>query len=91
MKTKTSTRTGVGPLKDGGVTVSENASMAEVLNRYFSTVFQQEDERTVPKAKAFNTKSQCRVVNFRPSIVKKPYASSNLIQPPDLTASGPEY
>ena len=71
MKTKTSTRTGVGPLKDGGVTVSENASMAEVLNRYFSTVFQQEDERTVPKAKAFNTKSQCRGVNFRPSIVKK--------------------
>ena len=71
MKTKTSTRTGVGPLKDGGVTVSENASMAEVLNRYFSTVFQQEDERTVPKAKAFNTKPQCRGVTFRPSIVKK--------------------
>jgi len=45
--------------------------MAEALNTYFGSVFQKENETTIPVAKERIVKSKCRGVNFRTSIVKK--------------------
>ena len=51
--------------------MTDSGEMAEELNKYFGSVFQQEEPQTVPEATKHPTKSTCRGVNFRPSIVKK--------------------
>ena len=50
IKQKTKSRSGVGPLKTtAGQTVKENKGMANVLNEFFSSVFNREDRNTVPE------------------------------------------
>ena len=85
IRSKTSTRTGVGPLKVDGRTLTDSREMAEALNEYFGSVFQAEDLLNVPKPKILPTKSKCSGVNFRPSIVKKMIRSlkSNSAPGPD--------
>ena len=48
MKSKTTNKETVGPLKDGDGTSSENARMAELLNTFFSSVFTSEDVDSRP-------------------------------------------
>ena len=71
IRSKTSTRTGVGPLNVEGKTVTDSGEMAEALNNYFGSVFQTENLGNVPKPTPIPTKSKCTGVNFRPSVVKK--------------------
>ncbi len=47
---RTKARTGVGPLKINGVTVSNDEEMAKELNNYFSEVFQEPDSAPPPQA-----------------------------------------
>ena len=71
MRSKTGNRVDVGPLKVDGTTVADSKGMADKLNEYFGSVFQQENVASVPKATEMITGSKCRGVNFRPSVVKK--------------------
>ena len=49
IKSKTKTRSGVGPLKNSvGKTLLEAGEMAEELNKYFSSVFTTEDLTSIP-------------------------------------------
>ena len=51
MKKRTSNRVGVGPLKNtSGKLVTDDQSMAEILNDFFCSVFTQEDSSNVPEA-----------------------------------------
>ena len=43
IKSKTSNKESVGPLKDGDSTTTENSRIAELLNSFFSSVFTSED------------------------------------------------
>ena len=52
VKKRTRTRQGVGPLKADGRTVTDDLEMAEVLNKFFSTVFTREDCSHIPAAAA---------------------------------------
>ena len=50
IKSKTKARTAIGPLKDEqGVLVSDETEIAEKLNKYFSSVFTEEDLATLPQ------------------------------------------
>ena len=57
VKSKTKSRTTIGPLiREGGVMVTENKDMAEILNKYFKSVFTREDLTHIPeKVKERNT------------------------------------
>ena len=49
MKTKTKSRVGVGPLKDeAGSRVSGDREMADLLNKFFASVFTREDTGRIP-------------------------------------------
>ena len=48
IKSKTKSRIGIGPLKDGGKIVSEDPAMAEILNKFFTSVFSEEDLQSLP-------------------------------------------
>ena len=48
LKSRTSNRVTVGPLKDGVEIVTDNNKMAEMLNGFFSSVFTQEDVSDIP-------------------------------------------
>ena len=51
MKKRTSNRVGVEPLKNtSGKLVTDDQSMAEILNDFFCSVFTQEDTSNVPEA-----------------------------------------
>ena len=71
IRSKTSTRTGVGPLNVGGKTVTNSGEMAEALIDYFGSVFQAKNLDNLPKPKPLPTKSKCSGVNFCSSVVKK--------------------
>ena len=52
VKNKTKTRSGIGPLKsDTSQVVSEEKDMAELLNRFFSSVFTREDSNNISEPK----------------------------------------
>ena len=48
MKQKTRSRPSIGPLKHGGVTVTDNKEMATLLNKCFGESFTREDSANVP-------------------------------------------
>ena len=53
VKTKTTSRAGVGPLKDQeGRMVNGDKEMAELLNSFFVSVFTREDTRDIPRPRA---------------------------------------
>jgi hypothetical protein len=55
VKKKTRSRSTIGPLKDSeNKTVSEDRGMAELLNKFFSSVFTREDIRNVPSAETMD-------------------------------------
>ena len=52
VKQKTKCRPSIGPLKHGGVTVTGNKEMAELLNTCFGEAFTKEDKQRVPEPEA---------------------------------------
>ena len=52
VKQKTKCRLSIGPLKHGGVTVTGNKEMAELLNTCFGEAFTKEDKQRVPEPEA---------------------------------------
>ena len=51
MKKKTKSRSTIGPLKDKeNRTITDDKEMAELLNKFFSSVFTREDVQNVPSA-----------------------------------------
>ena len=71
IRAKTKSRSDVGPLKSDGKSVTGSKEIADVLNKYFGSVFQPEEEGPVPEPKEYNSTARCGGVNFRPSLVKK--------------------
>ncbi len=50
LKQKTSTRTAVGPLRgEDNSVVTDSRGMAEILNKFFSSVFTEEGQEPVPE------------------------------------------
>lgn len=85
VRSKLRNRTGVGPLSVDGRPVVEEAEMAEALNSYFSSVFQEEDKNSVPLATDRKPTKKCPRIFFRPSAVKKVIQSLKT-----KTAPGPD-
>ena len=54
IKSKTSTKTTVGPLQDGNELISDNLKMANMLNQAFSKVFTNENLTTLPDCPSIN-------------------------------------
>ena len=50
LRSKTKSKTGVGPLKSNGEVISDEAQIAQLLNEYFCSVFKQEDTNNIPVA-----------------------------------------
>ena len=71
IRSRTKNKSGVGPLKVGDRTVTEEQEMAETLNGYFSSVFHQEEDEEVPQAELREARARCRNAQFRPSAIKK--------------------
>ena len=49
IKSKTSSRVNIGPLKVNGDLITDNSEMASALNTAFSSVFTAEDYTNIPK------------------------------------------
>ena len=73
MKKKTSNRVSVGPLKEGNELVTDNKKMAEMLNKWYCSVFTRENLQQIPEAEQlFTGDSPLNSVNFTPdSVLKK--------------------
>ena len=68
---KTKSRAGIGPIKKDGKTLVEDGLMAEALNEYFASVFQEEARGQGPKATPSKVRVSCSWVQFRPGLVKE--------------------
>ena len=71
VKSKTKTRVNVGPLKVNGENVSDNKSMATLLNDYFVSVFTREPTGPVPTPTSMPSRSVLDSMVFRTAEVKK--------------------
>ena len=71
IRSNTKTRPGIGPLRVDGKTLSDSDSMAEVLNNYFSSVFQPPDTSPPPVIPPRRPGASCKVPRFRPSRIKQ--------------------
>jgi hypothetical protein len=71
VKSKTKTRTGIGPLKmaDGSVT-ADNKLMAQRLNEYFSSVFSKENLANVPTKQRETNVDLEHIIFERPDVLK---------------------
>jgi Reverse transcriptase (RNA-dependent DNA polymerase) len=71
VKQKTKSRPGVGPLKDTrGKIIQDNGEMAELLNRYFSSVFTREDVANVPDPEPTGCREELKDVKITAKDVK---------------------
>eukprot|EP00745_Piridium_sociabile_P035972 TRINITY_DN63634_c0_g1_i2.p1 TRINITY_DN63634_c0_g1~~TRINITY_DN63634_c0_g1_i2.p1 ORF type:complete len:797 (-),score=144.14 TRINITY_DN63634_c0_g1_i2:185-2575(-) len=69
-RSKTKVKTGVSELKDiDGTTVSSDKSKAEILNKYFCTVFTQEDTDNVPNFEDRAFDNTLEEINITPELV----------------------
>ncbi len=71
IRSKTKSRSGVGPLKANGNIASEDKEMAEILNNYFGGVFQQVDPAQQPPLPPRKPGTRCKLPRFLPSKIKK--------------------
>ncbi len=71
MRGKTKNKAGIGPIKVDGQTLVEDGDMAEALNDYFASVFQEEDHGPAPQANPRRFRATCNWAKFRPSLVKE--------------------
>jgi hypothetical protein len=65
LKSKTSNRQSVGPLKVDGVVVTDDEKQVEILNQFFTSVFTKEDLANLPQLEPFPTENQLRTTPFR--------------------------
>ena len=86
IKSKTKSRTGVGPLKLGDVMVTDNDQMATILNNYFCGVFTREDVGNVPQIPTMPVGSFIETIVFDKNKVLE---KINKLKP--STAQGPDY
>ena len=63
LKSKTSNKQSIGPLKDGDQVVSDNTGMANLLNQFFGSVFTNENT-DIPDEPTYNIKSHLSDVQF---------------------------
>lgn len=72
VKSKTSTRTGIADLKnEDGTKTTSDGDKAELLNRFFSSVFTREDGGPVPEAPEFPLTEEILDLEFAVDDVKK--------------------
>ena len=57
LKSITSNRSSVGPIKEGNELISDDQKMCEILNTFFSSVFTKEDLNDLPQPRQFYTGS----------------------------------
>ena len=70
IKSKMKSRTGIGPLKSNGKTISDDKGMANILNSFFSSVFKKEDISNIPEFRKL-TENQMNNVVFTASEIRK--------------------
>jgi hypothetical protein len=69
VKSKTKSRTGIGPLKmENGSITSDSKEMAELLNKYFTSVFEKERLDNLP-AKQSETESRLNTIDITRELV----------------------
>ena len=72
MKKKTSNRVNVGPLRDGNKVVTDSREQANILNRWYCSVFTREDTSHVPEARdVFEGSEQLEEVEITREKVRK--------------------
>lgn len=71
IKSKTKSRSPVGPLKVGSNSISDNKEMARILNDYFCTVFTKENNLNIPVATADDFLSPIQTVIFERRTVEE--------------------
>ena len=87
VKQKTRSRPSIGPLKHGGVTVTDNKEMATLLNKCFGESFTREDSANVPDPTAMVLGSLLESLDIKVSAVKKKIRGPK--RRPDLTGLAP--
>ena len=86
LKSKTSNRESVGPLKNSDKTlVTEDKMMAEMLNNFFGSVFTREDLSSMPLCEQSNITSPMQTVEFTPEVIK-----AKLVKLKKHSAPGPD-
>ena len=85
VKSKTKSRSGVGPLKVNDKLVSDDQEMTECLNNFFSSVFTVEDLSNIPTANNMNFDESINIVKFTPKLVEE-----KLTKLKPGSASGPD-
>ena len=71
VKSKTKSRTNVGPLKVNDALITDNKDMAKILNEYFTSVFSREQPGEVPPADKLHAESNLSNIVFTAEKVKK--------------------
>ena len=72
MKSKTSNRQSVGPIKDKGEMLTDDLKQAEVLNTFFSSVFTRENVDSIPVIDdIFTGEAPLRTLIFTEEILKE--------------------
>ena len=71
VKSKTKSRTNVGPLKVNDALITDNKDMAKILNEYFTSVFSREQPGEVPPADKLQAESNLSNIVFTAEKVKK--------------------
>ena len=85
VRSKTKFRTNVGPLKVAGKLVSNSADMADILNKFFSSVFTNENTNNVPVEPTLPSRAILENMNFTKDGVE---VKINKLKP--STAPGPD-
>ena len=81
-------RSAVGPLKDGLSTTSNNSEMANILNSFFSSVFTQEEDFSIPQPLiTFNGDQLCDFTVSSSEVENKLKSLSSGAPGPDLISS----
>ena len=86
IKSRTSSRVNIGPLKDGDKLVSDNLEMATILNKTFSAVFTQEDRSNIPQCASVNNPSSIDDILFDPDTVYRKLKNLKI-----SSSSGPDH
>ena len=85
MKSKTKSTSNVGPLKVNGNVISDSNSMATILNDYFSSIFTQHHDKTIPHLPPENFKEELKLL-----FITKHMVEEKLKKLKDSPSSGPD-
>jgi len=85
IKSKTKSRSSIGPLKDDGKTINDDFEMAQLLNKFFTSVFTHENTNEIPSMPALPSRSEINDIEINPSLVEKKINAMK-----NSSASGPD-